>query len=148
MGTYSTTRCSICKTTWSFMEFGTSAPNGPPHVKCNTCGGIIRTRKRWYSKSSKKQKIELLTEILFWDVLAGLLGATIFAMIIFIPQETKSQQESAPMALLFGLILIGYSIVRYFMAIESFKNEKEWIEKYHKNGGYLTQDEFYSIYRH
>ena len=129
------------------MEFGTSAPNGPPHVKCNTCGGINRTRKRWYSKSSKKQKIELLAEILVWDALGGVIGVFMLGGIIFLPMETKSQQEAFPIAFLFGLILIGYSIVRYFMAIESFKNEKELLEKYHKNGGYLTQDEFYYAYR-
>jgi len=128
------------------MEFGTSAPNGPPHVKCNTCGGISRTKKRWYTKSSKKQKIELLTEIIVWDVLAGVLGVFLVGL-MRANQETKSQQEAAPFVFLFGFGLIVYSVVRYLMAIESFKNEKELIEKYDKNGGYLTQDEFYNIYR-
>lgn len=147
MGTYSTTRCGICKTTWEFMEFGTAAPNGPPHVKCNSCGGINKTKKRWYSNSSKKQKIEMLVEILIWDALIGLFGIFMFGFMVFTTPTTASQQESTPAVILFAIILIGYSIVKYYMAINSFNKEKEWIDKYNKNGGYLTQDEFYDAYR-
>lgn len=61
MGVYSTTRCGICKTTWEFMEFGTTSPNGPPHVKCNSSRVINHTKKRWYSNSSKKQKNRVIS---------------------------------------------------------------------------------------
>lgn len=56
MGVYSTTRCGICKTTWEFMEFGTTSPNGPPHVKWNSSRVINYTKKKMVFKFLKKTK--------------------------------------------------------------------------------------------
>lgn len=66
---------------------------------------------------------------------------------VFTTPPARSQQESSPEAILLPIILIGYSIVKYIMTIDSFNNEKELIEKYNKNGSYLTQDEHYNAYR-
>lgn len=66
---------------------------------------------------------------------------------VFTTPPARSQQESSPEAILLPIILIGYSIVKYIMTIDSFNNEKELIEKYNKNGSYLTQDEHYNTYR-
>lgn len=66
---------------------------------------------------------------------------------VFTTPPARSQQESSPEAILLPIILIGYSIVKYIMTIDSFNNEKELIEKYNKNGIYLTQDEHYNAYR-
>ena len=89
----------------------------------------------------------MLVKILSWDALIGLIGIFILGFMVFTTPTTKSQQENAPAAILFAIVLIGYSVVKYYMAINSFSNEKEWIDKYNKNGGYLTQDEFYNSYR-
>ena len=66
---------------------------------------------------------------------------------VFTTPPARSQQESSPEAILLPIILIGYSIVKYIMTIDSFNNEKELIENYNKNESYLTQDEYYNAYR-
>ena len=43
---------------------------------------------------------------------------------VFTTPPARSQQESSPEAILLPIILIGYSIVKYIMTIDSFNNEK------------------------
>ena len=145
MGVYSSIKCGFCGESWRLFSFGAQAPFGPPNVKCNACKNINSTEKQWYCTSSKLDKITIIV-LMCWVYILTLIIGIGMIIIPFFNFETDSQKSSAPFAFLFGLVLLGYSIYRLTKIKKSLKFENEWVNKYKINGGYLTQDEYISMY--
>ena len=146
MGVYSSIECGFCGQSWKLFSRGVQAPFGPPDVKCKTCSNINKTGKQWYCISSKLDKITILVLMCWGYVITSLIGIGMIT-IPFLNFETESQKNSAPFAILFGLGLICYCIFRLVKIRKSLKFEIEWKNKYERNGGYLTQDEYISMYQ-
>ena len=82
----------------------------------------------------------ILAEILIWEIIAFVeigLGFGIVAI----------SQGSVGGGLLMVFGFFGFLAFRYFQAVESFKHEQENIEMYKQNGGYLSQNQYRSMYR-
>lgn len=141
MGVIRITKCGHCGATWERHHREMRAEHGPPHVKCASCGQINQTGLKFAKDMSGKEKTMVWLNACFKT---GVLWIFLIGVIMLV---VGIQAGNDPMAgLLFFGGSIAYAVYVYIAVNISMKNEKEMIEMYESNGGYISSDWFVSFY--
>ena len=136
-------KCGNCNKKW-FTEVNSSRiPHGPPNVLCTNCNTINKTGLKWAKDLNQKEKNKMLLRLVIQQgaIYIFLLG---LGLLIYETYNGSTKNLNASLGLIFGSM--AYAFYINMKMVISFDNEKEHIEQYEKNGGYVTDSTYQSMY--
>jgi hypothetical protein len=137
MGTYTSSRCGHCGSTWQFMESGRNSKFGSPIVKCVTCKGLNKTNSKLY------RDMNLFSRVLFWfrqAVTWGLING-LLPLVGGVYGLVKALEAESALGGIFATLFILFGSYNLYGLTKLMDKIKETEDLFDKNGGFLWSNE-------